>query len=306
MAGPMGVAKPMGTVAPPPTLNARVLFDRLDTNKDGELSFDEFDVAVRHLQRLLAARMDEMKGPRSDGMRSFGENWGQFRGQSGGPGMGPMGQHPGMGPMDGQPGMGPMGHPGMGPMGQDPGMGPMGQHPGMGPMGQHSGMGPMGQHPGMGPMGQHPGMGPMDGQPGMGPMGMMMGPFGGHRGPPDGKTPAWAFKAPDGEKHGVKKPAICKCGATKPEDCKCGAKKHVVCSKCGATTAGACTCGKKHDGKKHEGKKGECEKAAAGSQSIEARLTALETQQAEILKLLRSVTKSDHRGGGRGPHHGEH
>ena len=175
-------------------------------------------------------------------------------------------------------------------------------------------------------MGQYPGMGPMGGHPGMGPMGMMMGPFGGHQGPPDGKTGAWGFKGPDGDKHGVKKPAICKCGATKPEDCKCGAKKHVVCSKCGATkpedckcgakkhvvcskcgatTPGACTCGKKHDAKKHE-KKGECEKPAAGNQSIEARLTALETQQAEILKLLRSVTQPDHQGGGRGPHHGEH
>ena len=100
---------PMGQAATPPMLNARVLFERLDTNKDGQLSFDEFAVGVRHLQMFLAAKLGEMKG-----------------GQFGGPGMGPMGQHPGMGPMMGQ-------HPGMGPM--------MGQHPGMGMMGGPPGMG---------------------------------------------------------------------------------------------------------------------------------------------------------------------
>ena len=298
------IARPMGAIATPPTLNARVLFSRLDTNKDGKLSFDEFAVGVRHLQSFLATRMGEMKRPLSDGMRAFREKWGQFQRQSGRPGMGPMGQHPGMGPMGQHPGMGPMGqHPGMGPMmGQPFGMGPMGQHPGMGPMmGQQFGMGPMGQHPGMGPMmGQPFGMGPMGQHPGMGPMGMMMGPFGGHQGPPDGKMHVRVFKdaeggtrvlvskVSDGEKHGVKKPGP------------------VACSKCGAKTPEACTCGKKHEAKKCEAKKCAAEKPTAGYRSIEARLTALETQQAEILKLLRSVTKSDHQRGGRGPHHGEH
>ncbi len=278
------IARPMGAVATPPTLNARVLFSRLDTNKDGKLSFDEFAVGVRHLQRFLATRMSEMKRPLSDGMRALREKWGQFRGQSGHPGMGPMGQHRGMGPMGQQFGMGPMG--------QQFGMGPMGQHPGMGPMmGQPFGMGPMGQHPGMGPMGQHPGMGPM---------GMMMGSFGGQQGPPDGKMHVRVFKdaeggtrvlvskVSDGEKHGVKKPGP------------------VACSKCGAKTPEACTCGKKHEAKKCEAKKCAAEKPTAGYRSIEARLTALETQQAEILKLLRSVSKPDHQRGGRGPHHGEH
>ena len=71
------MAKPMGNKPRrAPMLNARVLFDRLDTNKDGKLSFDEFDVAVRHLQRFLAMRMGEMKRPLSDGMQAFGEKWG--------------------------------------------------------------------------------------------------------------------------------------------------------------------------------------------------------------------------------------
>ncbi len=275
------VGKPVGRAAVPPMFNPRVLFQRLDTNKDGKLSFDEFTVGVRHLQRFLATRFGELKRPLSDGVRAVRAKMGQFRGQSGRPGMGPMGQHPGKGL-----GMGPMGqHPGKG-----LGMGPMGQHPGMGPMGQHPGMGPMGPHPGMGF-----GMGPMGPHPGMGPMGMAgAGMFGGHRGPPDGKVRVWVSSTGfDGGKSGMRKPAA------------------VACPKCGAKTPAACTCGKKHqvkkcEVKKHEAKKCEAKKPAAGHRSIEARLTALETQQAEILRLLRSATKPEHRGGGeRGFHHGE-
>jgi hypothetical protein len=48
------------------------------------------------------------------------------------------------------------------------------------------------------------------------------------------------------------------------------------------------------------------ERASAGNRSIEARLTALETQQAEILKLLRSGAKDRQGRGENGPRHGEH
>jgi hypothetical protein len=281
--GAMG--KPKGRVAPLPMLNARVLFSRLDTNKDGKLSFGEFAVGVSHLQRFLATRMGELKRPVADGIRSFREKMGQFKGQFGRPGMGTMGQHPGM-------------------------MGTMGMQPGMGPMGPHRGMGPMGQHPGMGPMGQHPGMAQMG----------MMRSFGGHPGPAVGNVRVRVTMGADGDKHGMKKPEVCKCGVKKGEPCKCPVKKHEVC-KCGAKKGEPCKCPmKKHEVCKCGAKKGEpckcpVKKAEAqkpavyhgmhaeqpGHRTIEARLTALETQQAEILKLLKSVTQRDqhHDRGGR-------
>jgi hypothetical protein len=258
-AAPQGcpMAKPMGNVAPPPAFNARAIFDRLDTNKDGKLSFEEFAVGVRHLQAFLAARMGEMKMPLQRGMQFAREKMGQFQGPFGRPGMGPAGP---MAPMGMQPGMGPAGP--MGPMGMHPGMGPMGP---MGPMGMHPGMGPMG------PMGMHPGMGPIGG------------------------------------KHEMKKPEGCKCGAKKGEAYKCGAKKPAVC-KCGAKAGEPCKCGmKKSEAEKPARHAHAVEKATAGNRSIEARLTALETQQAEILRLLKSGAKPDHQNrGGKGPHHGEH
>jgi hypothetical protein len=224
------MVKPMGGASAHPVLNAKAIFDRLDTNHDGKLSFEEFAVGVRHLQMFLATRMGEMKRPLWDGIRSMHERMGQFQGQFG-----------------------------------------------------HPGMGPMGQHPGMGPMGDHPGMG-------------MMGGFGGgHQGPAVGRLRVEVTMGPDGAKkadackcEGMKKPEVCKCGAKKGEPCKCHEKKAEVC-KCGAKKGEPCKCGMK----KHE-----AEKPAAGHQSIEARLTALETQQAEILKLLKSVTKHEHHGRG--------
>jgi hypothetical protein len=266
---PMG--QPKGRVAASPVLNARVIFNRLDGNKDGKLSFDEFAVGVRHLQQSLATRIGQIKQPLWDRARSLHQKMGQFRGQFGHPGMGPMGQHPGMGmgmgPMGQQPGMGM----GRGPMGQRPGMGmgmgPMGQHPGMG-----MGMGPMGGHRGMGPKGQQPGMGPMGPPPGTGPKGMA---FGGHQGPEVGKVRVFVTTSSD------------------------GVKKAGVCGKCGAKTPETCTCGKKREPPRHEVKKCETGKPAVGHQSIEARLTALERQQAEMLKMLRSIAKPDHRGEGR-------
>ncbi len=262
-------ARPMGRGATFPMFNARAIFDRLDTNHDGKLSFEEFAVGVRHLHAFLAAKMGELQRPFWDRMRSFGKRMGQFRGQFG---------HPGMGPMGGR--------------------------PGMGPMGQHSGMGAMGGHPGMGPMG-------------------MVRAFGGHQGPGDGKVLVRVFMGADGGKHGVKKPAVAcsKCGAKTPEACTCGKKheaKKCEAKKCEAKKCEAKKCeAKKCEAKKCEAKKCEAKKCeekkceekkceekkceagkSAGHRSIEERLTALETQQAEILKLLRSVTKPDHHGRG--------
>jgi Ca2+-binding EF-hand superfamily protein len=308
------MARPMGKAATP-AFNARVLFARLDTNKDGKLSFDEFAVGVRHMHRLLAARVDGVKAPLQRGMqlarekmRRFQDGFAkQFQGKApmGRPGMGPAGR-PGMG----LPGMGPMG-----PGGHGVGMGPMGMgHPGMGPMGGpgmgRPGMGPMG----MGPMG-HPGMGM--GQFGMGPMGRA---GMGHKGPEAGKHD---MKKPEVCKCGAKKGEPCKCGVKKPEGCKCGPgckcaeNKHEGCKcgaacKCGTEKAAVCKCGaKKGEPCKCPMKKAEAqkpahhtpavhathvEKEAAGNRSIEARLTALEKQQAEILALLRSGARPEHRG----------
>jgi Ca2+-binding EF-hand superfamily protein len=246
------LAKPVGGAAEHPVLDARAIFSRLDTNHDGKLSFEEFAVGVRHLQQFLATRMGEMKRPLWDGIRSMHERMGQFQGQFG--------------------------------------------------------------HPGMGPMGGHPGMGPMDGHPGMGPMGIM-GSFSGHQGPAVGTLRVQVTMGPDGTKkvvackcEGMKKPEVCKCGAKKGEPCKCREKKAEVC-KCGAKKGEPCKCREKKaevckcGAKKGEPckcgvKKHEAEKPAAGHESIEARLTALESQQAEILKLLKSVTKHDHHGRG--------
>ncbi len=251
-ARPLG--RPMGHGAMSPMFNARAIFNRLDTDHDGKLSFEEFAVGVRHLHQFLAGRISELQRPFWDRIRSFRGRLGPFQG------------HPT--------------HPGMGPMGGHPGMGPMGPHPGMGPMGGHPGMGPMGGHPDMGPMGGHPGMGPMGPRPGMGPLGFLRA-FDGQQGTEKGKVIVRVFTSSDGGKPGVKMLGICKCQAKKQAVCKCGAK-----------TPEACTCGKKHVEKK-------CEPAkAAGHRSIEERLTALEAQQAEILKLLRSVSKHDHHGHG--------
>jgi autotransporter-associated beta strand protein len=336
------MARPTGKAAVP-AFNPRVLFARLDTNKDGKLSFDEFAVGVRHLHQLFAARVDGVKAPLQRGvqlarekMRRFQDGFAkQFQGKApmGRPGMGPAGR-----PGTGMPGMGPMGPGGpgfgMGPMG-GPGMGPMGMgHPGMGPMG-----GPGMGRPGMGPMG----MGPM-GRPGMGMAQFGMGPMGhpgmGHKGPEAGKH---EMKKPEVCKCGAKKGEPCKCGVKKPDGCKCGtgckcaenkhegckcgaackcgAEKHAVC-KCGAKKGEPCTCGKKAEAVcKCGAKKGEpckcpvkkaeaqkpahhvpavhathVEKDTAGNRSIEARLTALEKQQAEILALLRSGNRPEHRG----------
>jgi len=94
--------KPMGNVVPP-MLNARAIFDRLDTNKDGKLSFEEFAVGVRHLQAFLAARIGEMKMPLQRGMqfaaRKSANSKAHLATRHGTGGTdGPMGMHPGMGP----------------------------------------------------------------------------------------------------------------------------------------------------------------------------------------------------------------
>ena len=228
-----------------PMLDARAIFNRLDTNHDGKLSFEEFAVGL-HLQQFLATRMGQLKKPLWDRIRSMHEKMGQFHGQ--------------------------FGHPGMGPIGQHPGMGPMGSHPGMGPMGM-IGMGPMGGHPGMGQqMGMMRAFGSQKGSA-TGNVRVLVTMV------PDGAKKAEVCKcgAKKGEPckcQGVKKPEVCKCGAKKGEPCKCAAKKAVACSKCGAKTPEACTCGKKLEAKKCEAKKCEAEKPAAGHQSIEARLTA--------------------------------
>jgi len=48
-----------------PTFDARAIFDRLDKNKDGKLSFEEFQAGLREFHQFMAARapMWQMPGP---------------------------------------------------------------------------------------------------------------------------------------------------------------------------------------------------------------------------------------------------
>ncbi|MCY2989983.1 MAG: EF-hand domain-containing protein [Planctomycetota bacterium] len=155
---------------------AKAMFDRLDVDKDGKLSYEEFAQGLAALHKARQAQMARHAAAMRQAHSWAGRPGMQHPGLS----RGPLGQRGMGGPGMGQHGMGfgPMGRHGMGGAGAgQPPMGPSGMTPpgmGRGPQGQ-GGMGgpPMGQ-PGMGfgPMGRHGMGGAGAGQPPMGPSGM--------------------------------------------------------------------------------------------------------------------------------------
>jgi autotransporter-associated beta strand protein len=62
--GHRGPMPPMAGGPRPPMSPARAIFDRLDTNHDGKLSFEEFAVGLQHLHQFLAMRAPMRQMPR--------------------------------------------------------------------------------------------------------------------------------------------------------------------------------------------------------------------------------------------------
>ncbi|MCD4726978.1 MAG: EF-hand domain-containing protein [Pirellulales bacterium] len=182
--------------AKPPKQTAKTIFIRLDKDKDGKLSFEEFSVGLRHLRHIIAARADKWRKPTPEFDKKYfakGHKHHDHKYYAKGPKF-----HGANKPADGPwrvrctwHGMGPW-HP---PHGMQFGMNPWRHH------GMHSGMGPW--HP---PHGMHYGMNPWHppvdrqawGQGHPGEKNYMM-----RQWSPDGKKKQWA-KKPKAKKLKVK------------------------------------------------------------------------------------------------------
>lgn len=219
--GPLGrhmPQPPMGNMAKPPMFDAKVVFARLDTNKDGKLSFEEFQVGCQKMHQAMVSRMHRWKGPFQGGM--------------------------------------PFGHKGM-----DARKPPFGKPDfAKGPEGPHGDKGVKGP----GAPGSKGHKGPRDGHFAKGPKG----PEGEHAA--KGHEPDGMHQGP-GHKHDVVKPE-----GKKPEPKKPEIKKPEVVRPAKASPAAT-----------------PAEKATAQNRSFEARLTALERQQAQILSLLRATVRPE-------------
>ncbi len=296
--------------------NARAVFNRLDSNKDGKLSFEEFAVGFRQVSQMMQSRMQGGMKFAHDKMGAFKAEFAKHHGKG----------HPGMpefakkGGPQGKPEFGKfMGFPGpqcpcadkcpgagcqCGCQMKSPGNMPFGFGPGAfeggdwswshyGPAGRdyaRGHYGPAGWEVTTGHQGPFvPGMfkGPMC------PMGKDVA-----KGPmcPMGKDMAKGPMCPMGKD--VAKGPMCPMGKDMAKGPKCPMGKdmakghHEHGEKAAMPKAPKPPEFKKPECKKPEFKK-PADKVHADSQSIEARLTALERQQSEILALLRAVNSSD-------------